>query len=127
MASRRKIGIQEGRKKGVLTILRFVKVSNRKGSIWECLCVCGKTKELPLKEFNVNRHTSCVCSKGNRWSKITEEVITNEFDPPEFSTRKCRSCDKFLTLDRWWHCIKCRPDLGEDLDFSYHEKAYIYG
>lgn len=55
-----------GKKFGRLTVIRCVGNALYKGKkhsrLWECLCICGKRKNIPACQLNKGRTKSCGCS-----------------------------------------------------------------
>ena len=82
--SRRKGGLSttlkiEGKRFGKLIAIR--KTGERQGGaiIWECLCDCGRTKNVRAGDLNIGAIKSCGCSykemtKSERWTKNTAKA-----------------------------------------------------
>ena len=51
----------EGKRFRLLVVQRRVGISKNGSVVWECLCDCGKTKNVPTNELRSNRVGSCGC------------------------------------------------------------------
>ncbi len=52
-----------GQKFSRLTAIRFTGESKSSGRVWECVCDCGNTVEVPIGKLNSGHTKSCGCQK----------------------------------------------------------------
>ena len=69
-----------GKKYGELTVLDFVRMDKKHGSVWRCSCSCGKEKDIVGNDLRTSHTKSCGCkqytghrtthgeTKGEKWS-----------------------------------------------------------
>ena len=53
-----------GRKYGNLTVIEYSHTNEKRQAIWNCVCICGNTKQVSYHDLNCGDYKSCGCKQG---------------------------------------------------------------
>lgn len=65
-----------GQRFGLWTVLRYLRTTPGRISVWECRCVCGKTKSAYANQLKNGQSTNCGCV---RREKLREKALTHGY------------------------------------------------
>lgn len=94
-----------GYKIGTLTVIKYLGVTDKSQTVWECLCECGNIKNYTISELSNNK--SCGCKKystgkdiiGKKFGRLT--VIEKIGKKNRHSIYKCLcECGNYTTVYR---------------------------
>jgi len=116
--------IAEGAVFGRLTVTSFIKMDNKKGALYQCICSCGKSKIVPYVYLRSGSTLSCGClhkdivkntnathgmSKTYTYRKW--RAMFNRVRNPHEKRNKC-----YINVDiceRWGDYVNFLSDMGE--------------